>query len=175
MTNSEEVAARESVGHDRRAFLQRAALGTVAIGAWVTPQVLFTAVASAGCTPITKLLQIVACTCPSGAGSVTSTNPFLPLCVPAGWAVGRNDGVTFTCAALSGNACHGGAVTITAAGCTPVSGRAVRFCPNASGAKYACVNGVVSGNTITFPLLSAAQRAQGCTYLEYRISLTCCR
>ena len=78
---------------DRRRFLQQAGLGAAAVGAWVAPQVLFTATAAAGCTPITKLLQVPACTCPSAAGAITNTDANLPSCVPGGWASGRNDGV----------------------------------------------------------------------------------
>jgi hypothetical protein len=162
-------------GHDRRAFLQRAGLGAVAVGAWVAPQVLFTSSASAGCTPITKLLQIVACTCPGSSGVTTTTSASLPSCAPAGWATGRNDGLTYTCAALfGGNSCWGSAITISTATCFPTSGRAVKFCPLASGAKFTCVNGTVAGGTITFPVLSSAERATGCIYIDYRITVTCC-
>lgn len=161
-------------GHGRRQFLQRAGLGAAAVGAWIAPQVLFTASAAAGCTPITKLLQIVACTCPVGVGSTTSTDSNLPSCAPAGWATGRNDGVTFTCGALGGNACWGGFINITSSGCSPSSGRAVKFCPLASGSKFSCVTGIVSGGTITFPLLTSAERLNGCVYLDYRIVVTCC-
>ncbi len=174
MNNPHDVGTTEEPGHDRRQFLQRAGLGAAAVGAWVAPQVLFTASAAAGCTPITKLLQIVACNCPVGAGSVTTTDPNLPSCAPSGWASGRNDGVTFTCGALGGNACWGGFISITSSGCSPSAGRAVKFCPNASGTKYSCVTGTVSGGTITFPLLSSAERAAGCVYVDYRITVTCC-
>lgn len=163
-----------AAGSDRRRFLQQAGLGAAAVGAWVAPQVLFTATAAAGCTPITKLLQIPACSCPSSLGSITNTDSNLPSCVPAGWVSGRNDGITFTCSALAVNPCHGGAVTITTAGCTPSSGRAVKFCPLASGSKYTCVSGTVSGGTITFPLLTSAERATGCVYVDYRIAVSCC-
>lgn len=159
---------------DRRRFLQQAGLGAAAVGAWVAPQVLFTATAAAGCTPITKLLQVPACTCPSAAGAITNTDANLPSCVPGGWASGRNDGVTFTCTALLANPCHGGTVTITASGCSPSSGRAVKFCPLASGAKYTCVTGTLAGASITFPALSSSERATGCVYVDYRIVVTCC-
>ena len=142
--------------------------------AWVAPQVLFTSVASAGCTPITKLLQINASTCPSGSGVTTSLNPNLTTCVPSGWVTGRNDGITFTCVALLANPCHGGTVTITKAGCYPTAGRAVKFCPLASGTKYTCVTGTVSGAAITFPALSGLERLTGCVYVDYRIVVTCC-
>lgn len=163
-----------SAGSDRRRFLQQAGLGAAAVGAWVAPQVLFTATAAAGCTPITKLLQVPACTCPSSLGSVTNTEGNLPSCVPGGWASGRNDGVTFTCSALSVNPCHGGTITITASGCSPASGSAVKFCPLASGNHYTCVPGVVSGANITFPLINSTDRGNGCVYVDYRITVTCC-
>ena len=159
---------------DRRAFLRKAALGATAVGAWVAPQVLFTATASAGCTPITKLLQVVACSCPAGSGSVTSLDANLPSCAPPGWVVGRNDGVTFTCVAAGPNACHGGTITITESGCGPTAGTAVKFCPLASGTKYTCVTGTVVGATISFPYLTAAERSAGCVYIDYRITVTCC-
>ena len=161
-------------GHDRRRFLQQAGLGAAAVGAWVAPQVLFTATAAAGCTPITKLLQVPACSCPVAAGAITNTDSNLPSCVPGGWASGRNDGITFTCAALLANPCHGGTVTITSAGCGPSAGSAVKFCPLASGTKYTCVPGTVSGNSITFPAISSTERAAGCVYVDYRITVTCC-
>lgn len=167
-------ATQENAGHDRRAFLQRAGIGAVAVGAWVAPQVLFTSTASAGCTPITKLLQINAASCPSGTGVVTTTNPNLPSCVPSGWATGRNDGITFTCVSLGASASWGSTITITSSTCGPTSGRAVKFCPLASGAKYTCVNGTVAGSAITFPLLTLAERATGCVYIDYRITVTCC-
>lgn len=160
------------VGDDRRRFLQKAGLGAAALGAWVAPQVLFTASAAAGCTPITKLLQIGACSC---AAAVTSVNANLPGCVPSGWVTGRNDGVTYTCSALLANPCHGSTVTITNVGCTATAARAVLFCPLASGTKYTCVTGTIAGGTtITFAALTAAQRGQGCVYVDYRITLTCC-
>ena len=137
-------------------------------------QALFTATAAAGCTPITKLLQVSACLCPAGFPSVTTFASNLPACAPAGWAAGRNDGVTFTCSALSLNPCHGGSVTITASGCGPTAGQAVKFCPLASGAKFTCVTGTVIGNTITFPLLTSTERSTGCVYVDYRITVTCC-
>jgi hypothetical protein len=168
-----EVTAT-AAGTDRRRFLQQAGLGAAAVGAWVAPQVLFTATAAAGCTPITKLLQVPACTCPTAVGSITNTDSNLPSCVPSGWASGRNDGITFTCSALLANPCHGGTVTITSSGCSPASGRAVKFCPLASGSKYTCVSGTVSGGSITFPALSSAERATGCVYVDYRITVTCC-
>lgn len=161
------------VGDDRRRFLQKAGLGAAALGAWVAPQVLFTASAAAGCTPITKLLQVAACSCPAGFGAVTTLDANLPGCAPGGWATGRNDGVTFTCSAPA-NPCHGGSVTITRVGCTPTSGRAVKFCPLASGTKYTCISGTLSGSTISFATLSASERAQGCVYIDYRITVTCC-
>lgn len=159
---------------DRRAFLRKAALGATAVGAWVAPQVLFTATASAGCTPITKLLQVSACSCPGGSGSVTTFDANLASCAPSGWVAGRNDGVTFTCVAAGGNACHGGTVTITESGCGPTEGKAVKFCPLASGTKYTCVDGVVTGANIAFPYLTATERAAGCVYIDYRITVTCC-
>lgn len=170
----EHDAALTPAGTDRRRFLQQAGLGAAAVGAWVAPQVLFTATAAAGCTPITKLLQLPACTCPSAVGAITNTDGNLPSCVPAGWASGRNDGVTFTCAALAANPCHGGTITITESGCSPSAGRAVKFCPLASGSKYTCVSGTVLSNTITFPLISSAEQATGCIYVDYRITVTCC-
>lgn len=168
-----DAPTTDAAGHDRRRFLQ-AGLGAAAVGAWVAPQVLFTATAAAGCTPITKLLQIPACTCPSSGGSTTNTDANLPGCVPPSWASGRNDGVTFTCVALLANPCHGGTVTITKAGCFPTAGRAVKFCLLASGTKYTCVTGSVSGQTITFPALTAFERLTGCVYVDYRITVTCC-
>jgi len=174
VTNANDDQRPVTPGHDRRAFLQRAGIGAVAVGAWVAPQVLFTDVASAGCTPITKLLQISACTCPSSGGAVTTTDVNLPACVPAGWVNGRNDGVTFTCGALAANPCWGGSISITSPGCGPTAGSAVQFCPTPSGSLYTCVNGTLSGGTITFPLISSAQQGAGCIYIDYRITVTCC-
>jgi hypothetical protein len=174
VTNSHTPDEAATPGHDRRQFLQRAGMGAAAVGAWVAPQVLFTATAAAGCTPITKLLQIPACTCPSSGGAVTTTDSNLPACVPSGWANGRNDGVSFTCSALSGNPCHGGSINILESGCGPTEGRAVKFCPLASGNKYTCVSGTISGGTITFPLIPSGEQASGCVYIDYRITVTCC-
>ena len=171
--DTDTAAPDEVVGHDRRRFLQ-VGLGAAAVGAWVAPQVLFTATAAARCTPISKLLQIPACTCPSSGGSTTNTDANLPSCAPTGWASGRNDGVTFTCTALLANPCHGGTVTITKAGCFPTSGKAVKFCPLASGTKYTCVTGTVVGGTITFPALTSLERLTNCVYVDYRIAVTCC-
>ena len=172
MSNANDEHAPASAGHDRRAFLQRAGIGAAAVGAWVAPQVLFTSSASAGCTPITKLLQLNA----AGCGSQTTTfNPNLGSCFPAGWASSRNDGVTFTCAPVFlGNTLYGAAITITSAGCGPTAGRAVKYCPRGSGANYTCVNGVVSGSTITFPALTLLEIFFGCVYVDFRITVTCC-
>lgn len=60
-------------------------------GVGLAPQVLFTATAAAGCTEITKLLQVPACSCPVAAGAITNTDSNLPSCVPGGWASGRDD------------------------------------------------------------------------------------
>jgi len=174
VTNPHTPDETANPGSDRRQFLQRAGMGAAAVGAWVAPQVLFTATAAAGCTPITRLLQINACTCPSSGGVATTTDVNLPACVPAGWANGRNDGVTFTCSALAANPCHGGSISITSSGCGPTAGRAVKFCPSASGSLYTCVTGTISGGTITFPLLSSAEQAANCIYIAYRITVTCC-
>lgn len=174
MTNPHTPDESATPGHDRRQFLQRAGIGAAAVGAWVAPQVLFTATAAAGCTPITKLLQIPAATCPSSGGATTTTDSNLPSCVPSGWANGRNDGVSFTCSALGANPSHGGAINILDAGCGPTEGRAVKFCPLASGTKYTCVTGTISGGTITFPYLTSAERATNCIYIDYRITVTCC-
>lgn len=170
----DDDATQNDPGHDRRAFLQRAGIGAVAVGAWVAPQVLFTSTASAGCTPITKLLQINAASCPSGSGVVTTLNPNLTTCVPSGWATGRNDGITFTCVSLAANPSHGSTITITSSSCGPTSGRAVKYCPVASGSKYTCVTGTVAGSTITFPLLTILERLFNCVYVDYRITVTCC-
>ena len=50
----------------------------------------------------------------------------------------------------------------------------MKYCPLASGSKYTCVSGVIVGSTITFPLLSAAEQSQGCAYVDYRITVSCC-
>ena len=172
MTDPQEVSVDNTAGHDRRTFLRRAAIGASAVGAWVAPQVLSTAHVSAGCTPLTQLLQIPAISCPSSGGAVTTLDANLPSCAPSGWATGRNDGVGFTCSALGASPAWGASISIT--GCTPTEGRAVKYCPLASGSKYTCVSGVIVGNTITFPLLSAAEQSQGCTYVDYRITVSCC-
>ena len=164
----------EPIGHDRRQFLQRAGLGAAAVGAWVAPQVLFTATAAAGCTPITKLLQVRACTCPGSSGAVTTTDGNLPGCVPSGWANGRNDGVGYTCTATAGNPCWGGSITILGTSCVPTAGRAVKWCRLASGTKFTCVTGAIVGSTITFPALSTQEQVTGCIYVDYRITVTCC-
>ena len=69
MTDPQEVSVDNTAGHDRRTFLRRAAIGASAVGAWVAPQVLSTAHVSAGCTPLTQLLQIPAISCPSSGGA----------------------------------------------------------------------------------------------------------
>ena len=72
-----------------------------------------------------------------------------------------------------GNTLYGAAITITSPGCTPTAGQAVRFC-SATGS-YLCVNGVISGSTITFPGLTFLQiLLGGCAYVDYRITVTCC-
>ena len=174
MTNANDDQRPATPGHDRRAFLQRAGIGAVAVGAWVAPQVLFTDVASAGCTPITKMLQVTAASC-SGV-SPTTTNPNLPGCVPAGWVTGRTDGVTFTCTPTTGflGSARGSVITVTLAGCGPTAAQGVKFCPNASGSKYTCVSGIVSGSTVTFPTLLPAELLANCVYIDYRITVTCC-
>ena len=171
MSNANDEQAPATAGHDRRAFLQRAGIGAAAVGAWVAPQVLFTSTAAAGCTPITKLLQLNALTCGS---QTTSFNGNLGSCFPAGWAAGRNDGVTFNCAPLVLNTNRGAAITILSAGCGPTAGTAVRYCPNASGNKYSCVNGTISGATITFPLINPFANGGNCVYIDFRITVTCC-
>jgi len=174
VTNANDDQRPVTPGHDRRAFLQRAGIGAVAVGAWVAPQVLFTDVASAGCTPITKMLQITAASC--GAVSPTSPNPNLVGCVPPGWVNGRTDGVTFTCVptvVLLGSA-RGSVVTVTLPGCGPTAARAVKMCPSASGSIYTCVSVIPVGATVTFPTLSFGELAAGCVYVDFRITVTCC-
>ncbi len=161
-------AALTPDGRNRRALL-RAGLGAVAVGAWVAPQVLLATPAFA-CTPLTKWLQINPGAC--GAGEQSTTIPIAPepvTCVPSGWQTGRIDGVTYACSTTS----LGGSITITKAGCTPTSATAIKYCPNASGAKYSCVNGSISGNVVTFAAITGPN-PQGCLYLKYRVKLSCC-
>ena len=155
-----------TTSQDRREFLRKAGLGAVAAGAWVAPQVLSTATASAACTPIAKLLQVAA---PSCLEMTTSVDSNLPGCVPSSWATGQNDGVGFTCA---GNAL-GATITITD-GCTPVDAKVVKWCSLASGNQYSCITGSISGNVVTFPTITGSGITQGCVYLEYRITVSCC-
>ena len=151
---------------DRRALLKRLGLGAAAAGAWVTPQVLFASPASAGCTPITKLLEIDATNC-SGGSQVTTSIPSGSGCTLSGWVTGRNDGVTYTCPA---NALQGGSFTITTSGCTPTGGIGEKFCTTGSPGGTSCVSySSISGSTITFPAPGA-----GCTYDTFRIILSCC-
>ena len=159
-----------TTSHDRREFLRRAGLGAAAATAWVAPQVLGTATASAGCTAITKELQIN----PSNCASVTPTgvDPYLPGCVPSGWIGGQSDGVTFTCTPVSPSGIYGISVTITN-GCTIIGGKAVKYCPSGS-THYSCVTGTVTGGTtISFPTLSPSDPA-GCIYEWVGITVTCC-
>ena len=156
-----------TTSQDRREFLRKAGLGAVAAGAWVAPQVLSTATASAACTPINKLLQVSA---PSCSAMDTTVDSNLPGCVPTDWAINRNDGVGFTCA---GNAL-GATITITD-GCTPVSAKVVKWCQFASGNQYSCVDGaILPGNVVTFAAITGSGLTQGCVYLEYRITVECC-
>ena len=171
MSNANDDQMPAIAAHDRRAFLQRAGLGAAAVGAWVAPQVLFTSVASAGCTPITKLLQINANSC--GTGVSTTVNPDLTGCVPVGWTTNQNDMVQFSCSGLFGLAIFGGSITIESAGCTPAQGRAVRYCSLAS-TKYSCVEGSISGSTITFAQITGPEAALNCRYVDFRITVTCC-
>jgi hypothetical protein len=122
--------------------------------------------------PTATSTRCPAITCPSSGGAVTTLDSNLPSCAPSGWATGRNDRIAFSCAALGASPAWGASINIT--GCTPTEGRAVKYCPLASGSKYTCVSGVIVGNTITFPLLSGAEQSQGCTYLDYRITVSCC-
>ena len=155
-----------STSQDRRDFLRKAGLGAAVAGAWVAPQVLSTPTASAACTPLIKLLQVAA---PSCLEMTTSLDANLPGCVPTSWATGRNDGVGFTCA---GNAL-GATITITD-GCTPVSAKVVKYCPLASGSQYSCITGSIVGNVVTFPTITGSGIIEGCVYLEYRITVSCC-
>ena len=168
MTNANDDQPPATTGHDRRAFLQRAGIGAAAVGAWVAPQVLFTSSAAAGCTPITKLLQINAASLL--AVEPTTFDPNLPSC-PSGWASGRSDGVTFGIAPVGITAIRGATITIYSAGCRPTSGYAVRWCPGQSGPDYTCEPGLASGTTIIFPLLSPPPF---CFYLDFRIFIECC-
>lgn len=154
-----------SESHDRREFLRKAGLGAVAVGAWAAPQVLSTGRASAACTPVTKLLQVDK----NGFAQLTST-PLVAGCAPSGWAVSRNDGVTFS---FSSSA-PGGPTTITITnGCTLVDARAVRYDANGSGGPgYKCVKGTVTGNSVTFP--AAPPGLTGSFYVDYRITVSCC-
>ena len=173
MTDAHDDQRPAQAGHDRRAFLQRAGLGAVAAGAWVAPQVLFTSVASAGCTPITKRLQINAGACASGVGVTTTVNPNLPSCVPAGWASGVNDGVTFTCT-TPGVSTRGATINVTLPGCGPTVAWAVKFCPFGSGPNYTCIPGTIVGATVTFPTIVGLEALFLCQYIDYRITVTCC-
>lgn len=156
-----------TTSQDRREFLRKAGLGAAVAGAWVAPQVLSTGTASAACSPITKLLQVSAPTC---SAMTTTVDSDLPGCVPTSWATGQNDGVTFTC----GADVHGGTITITD-GCTPVSAKVVKYCALVSGGgAYSCVTGTIAGNVVTFPTITGLGLTQGCVYLEYRITLSCC-
>jgi len=157
-----------ATGNDRRDFLRKAGLGAVAAGAWVAPQVLSTATASAACTPITKLLQIQANACPGNSGVVTTSNA----CAPLGWSAGVNDGVTFTCSSLTVNPAQGSTITITN-GCTPTSARAVKYCPTGSGTGLTCVTGTIVGTQITFTM-NGTDILNNCVFVDFRITVSCC-
>jgi hypothetical protein len=121
------------------------------------------------------MLQINANACPSGVSvNPTNLNANLTTCAPTGWVTGRTDGVTFTCAQTSiAGPTRGSVITVTG-GCGPTAGRAVKFCPLASGSNYTCVTGTVVGQTVTFPTLSVVEIATGCVYIDFRITVTCC-
>ena len=147
--------------HDRREFLRRAGLGAAAAGAWVAPQVLSSGVAHAGCTPVTRCLQVTASGC-SGSGMTSSP---LGTCLPSGCSVGGSTPpVSWTCGTNS--------VTITTAGCTIVDAVAVKSCSGSGGPALLCVTpSSMTATTVTFPTLVAPPT---CTYLVYRLSTSCC-
>lgn len=161
----------ESLGHDRRAFLQRVGIGAVAASAWVAPQVLFTDVASAGCTPLYKMLQLNAGSCAQVAP--TGVNGSLPGCLPANWATGRTDGVPFVCVPHP-TPTRGATITVNLAGCGPSSATAVKYCPSFTGTNYTCIPGTIVGNTVTFPTIGVVEDFFGCAYIDYRITVKCC-
>ena len=160
-----------TTSHDRREFLRRAGLGAAAATAWVAPQVLGTATASAGCTAITKELQIN----PSNCASVTPTgvDPYLPGCVPSGWIGGQSDVLSITCTQNVNGGIYGLSVRIDSVGCTIVAGKAVKYCPSGS-SHYVCVDGTVTGgNTVTFATISPSDPA-GCISEWVGITVRCC-
>jgi hypothetical protein len=154
-----------TTSQDRREFLRKAGLGAAVAGAWVAPQVLSTGTASAACSPITKLLQVSAPTC---SAMTTTVDSDLPGCVPTSWATGQNDGHLHLRADV-----HGGTITITD-GCTPGSGVVKRCAPRLRRRCVPRVTGSIAGNVVTFPTITGAELTQGCVYLEYRITVSCC-
>ncbi len=153
---------------DRRTLLRRVAQGAAITGAMVaTSQIVQSSPVHAACSPVTKLLQVNPANCMQIAPTTNPTSGQPPTCVTTNWVAGQSDTVGYTCPNTY-------QVNITDPECDPVQAWAVKSCLLASGIQVTCVPGTISGDLVTFPTFTAAEVAQNCVYLDYRIELDCC-